>query len=1003
MKDRKLERIAPRREDRPTAYENLMPWRVRNILLVSSLYDAFTFQEDARLTEMLFSEYLELNLRYAPRIERVSTAEEAVEILRETPFDMVISMHQAGGTKLDELQRSVREVAPEIPFVTLANSSRELEVLRDSGMLEGADRSFVWHGDVRLFLAIIKSVEDRLNARHDALSAGVPCLILLEDNVRFYSSYLPLLYTELMRHTQALMTDGLNTMQKLLRMRARPKVLLATSWEEGLSLYEDYREHLMGVIADAEFPRGGRSDPDAGFDFAAMARERTPDRPVLIQSSDQSNARRAEEIGASFINKRSDTLLGELRRFLREHLGFAEFQFRMPDGSLIASASDLRSLSERIAEVPGESLLYHGRRNDFSSWLMARTEFDVARRLRPINVSEFDDAEEVRRHLLDALSEHRARRRAGVVAEFSKETFEGRSGFVRIGGGSLGGKGRGLAFVHSLLEQYRVAEQFSDVSVYVPPTAVLSTEIFDQFMERNRLLSFALQETDDAEIERRFSEASLPPRAAESLETFLGRVRYPLAVRSSSLLEDASYQPYAGVYRTCMIPNNHADKDVRLEQLVAAIKRVYASTYSSDAKGYAAATRSRLEEEKMAVVIQQVVGRRHGDYLYPAMSGVARSHNFYPVGEMKPEDGIASVVLGLGRMVVDGGRCVRFSPAHPRRLYQLFSPKEALNTTQSEFYALDLSADRSRTHSCGEIDSALVTLDLSTAEEHEVLHRLGSTYDADSEAIHDGLSRPGVRLVTLAGVLKGGAYPLAELLSYLLEIGSSALACPVEIEFAAEFRSAPREPHELGFLQIRPVVVDSDTTDVEIGEIDRSSALCLTDRALGHGYLGGVRDVVYLPPGAFDRSRTVEAADQVGAICAALRSESREFVLIGPGRWGSADRWLGIPVRWSQIAGARCIVETDLPDIRVTPSQGSHFFQNMTSLGVAYLTVAPDDDGALLDLEWLGARAAEQELEMVRHVRFERELAIAVNGRSGSGAILKPGEKLPRRAGDRER
>lgn len=994
MGDRAIEAVVRRRERKAVELESLMSWRAQRILIVSSLYDAFTFQEDGSLVERLFSEYLELNLRTVPIVQRASAAREALEVLGRERFDLVISMLRVGDADVRELVRSIRGIDPEIPVMLLAANPRELAAVDLAGPLDGGERVFVWNGDVRLFLAMIKSCEDRMNVEHDSRVADVPSLILVEDNVRFYSAYLPMVYTELLEHSHALMADGLNHMQRLLRMRARPKILLATTFEEGERLFRRYRDHVMGVIVDASFPRGGRIDDDAGIEFARLVRAEAPDRPILMQSSVPENAARIGELGGLFVNKTSPTLLLELRRFLREQCGFADFVFRLPDGAMIATANDLRTLQERIAEVPVESILYHGARNDFSTWLMNRTEFELARDLRPQRVGDFAAPEDLRRHLIAALERHRERSRAGVVAEFSSATFEGTSGFARIGVGSLGGKGRGLAFVHSLLRDYEIGERFPDVEIFVPPTAVLAAGAFDRFMAGNRLTEVALGEASDDEIAGRFAAAALPEETLRALRTFLARVRYPLAVRSSSLLEDGSHQPFAGVYQTCMIPNNDGDPEARLEQLSAAIKRVYASTYFAAPKAYLAATGNRPEEEKMAIVIQQLVGRRYGDHLYPLVAGVARSYNFYPMPGMRSEDGIASVVLGLGKAVVDGGRCVRFSPRHPDRLYQFATPEESLRTAPSALLALDMSAEPWTRCAAAEIDSNIVELDLEAAERHGTLHAVGSVYDPDSHAVYDGVSRAGPRLVTLAGVLKGGAFPLAEVLSFLLDVGSAAFSCPVEIEFAADRRAKRGEKHQLGFLQIRPMVGGGAAGKIRVDGASAEDAVCLSHLALGDGRVGGVADLVYVPAATFDRAKTVQIAHEIGTLNGRLVAERRPYALIGPGRWGSADRWLGIPVSWAQISGAACIVETDMHDIKVEPSQGSHFFQNMTSLGIAYFTVNFGGTGGHLDMPWLDAQPARTETPFVRHLRFDSPLEIAVDGRSKAGVVMKPGHRL---------
>lgn len=993
MQDRRLETIVPPKKKRHVAYDSLMQMRVRDILLVSSLYDSFTFEEDGRLTEMLFSEYLELNLRYAPNIVRVSTANEALEKLRYGSYDMVISMLRVGEMDLADFGTKISELEPDMPVILLTYNTRELTILEDLGKLPGIDRVFAWLGDVRLFLAIIKYIEDRMNVAHDVRAAGVQTIILIEDNVRFYSAYLPLAYTELVQQTQSLLSDGLNRMDKLLRMRARPKLLLATSFEEGEALFEAYQDHVSGVILDASFPRNGKLDPHAGLDFARMVKTRAPDRPVLIQSSDVANEPHAYALGAAFINKKSSELLKNVRHFMHLHMGFGDFVFRLSNGDVIGSANDLQSLSEMLQVIPVESLLHHVTRNDFSTWLMARTEFELARALRPKRADEFSTPEEARQYLLAELDAHRDRSRAGLVADFSSGTFKASSGFVRIGTGSLGGKGRGLAFIHTLLERYNVSHKLPTVNISVPPTAVLATGVFDAFMAKNNLSEFAMGDRSDKEIAAAFLKASFPSSAKHAMRTFLERVHYPLAVRSSSLLEDASYQPFAGVYKTYMLPNNHSDFEERLTQLTNAIKLVYASTFYGDAKAYISSTPNRLEEEKMAVVIQQIVGRKRGNYVYPDIAGVARSYDFYPMEGMKAEDGVASVVLGMGKAVVDGRRCIRFSPTQPRRLYQFSSTADTLNSAQRDFLALNLS-EQPTAEDPEDSDGNISTLTLNVAEEDGILNLVGSVYDYQNDTVYDGTSRPGVRLVTMAGVLKSGVFPLAQTITRLLELGSVGFSCQVEIEFAALIREMADEPHEFAFLQIRPVVVDSLIREVDTGRIQKENAICVSTKALGNGIIDRVQDLIYVPMSTFNRSHTVEIAQQIGTMTAKLRAENRPFMLIGPGRWGSADRWLGIPVTWKQISGVRCIVETDMDDIRVTPSQGTHFFQNITSFGIAYLTVNFANEKGVLDCQWLDTIEPEDQTDHVKLLHFSDPLLIVVNGRQGTGVVMKPGEPL---------
>lgn len=989
MKYRTLEAIARERRQKKVPYAALMKKRVRNVLLVSSPYDSFTFEEDGSLTELLFSEYVELHLRYAPEISRVSTAEEALESLSRGKYDLVISMLRVGDMDIAEFGRQVAKLVPDLPVVLLTYHTRELTLLQDLGELPGIDRVFVWLGDVRLFLAIIKYIEDRLNFVDDAVTAGVQSILLVEDSPRFYSSYLPLAYTELVRQTQELMTDGLNRMDKLVRMRARPKILLATSFEEGAELFLANRDHVAGVILDTRFPHNGRADPRAGIDFAKMVIEKAPDRPVLMQSSNPQNEVYARALGVPFLDKHAPNLLGNLREFMRDHMGFGEFVFRLSNGEEIGRATNLRNLAGMMAKIPADSLRFHAGRNDFSTWLMARTEFDLAELLRPRQESEFGDIEEMRAYLVGELEAHSIRSRAGVVADFSSGTFNPTTGFVRIGSGSLGGKGRGLAFMHKLLERYRIAED-SDVKIFIPPTAVLATGIFDEFMRNNNLDKLVFSEATDREIAAAFLEAHLPDEAMDNIETFLTRADYPLAVRSSSLLEDASYQPFAGLYKTYMLPNNHENFEIRLNQLTRAVKLVYASTYYADAKSYIESTPNRLEEEKMAVVIQEIVGKRRGDHIYPDIAGVVRSYDFYPMEGMNAEEGVAMVVLGLGKAVVDGGQAMRFSPAEPRRLYQFSTPEEALNNAQKQFIALDMS-NRNPTIDLDTEDPNLVTLDLDIAERDGILASVGSVYSPENGVIYDGTSRPGVRLVTMAGVLKGDVFPLATTLERLLEIGKAGFSSQVEIEFAANICSATDNKKEFGFLQIRPVVVGTSGREVNFDELNEEEIICLSRQALGNGIIDGVCDIVYVPMMSFERSKTLEIAAEIGTITRKLKAEKRPFLLIGPGRWGSADRWLGIPVTWSQIAGVRCIVETDLEDIRVTPSQGTHFFQNITSFGIGYFTLNFNNHGGFLDSQWLDAETPQTHTPHVKLLRFEEPLNIVTNAKQGQGVVMKPG------------
>ncbi len=996
MRDKILDEIVGRRGSETVPFYALMSKRIRNILLVSSLYDSYTLEEDGKFTELLFSEYLHLNLRYAPRIVRVSTGEEALELLEKEKFDLVISMLSIGHMQCDELGMAIKEKDSGIPFVVLAYTGRDLKILIDEGRLNYVDQVFVWQGDARLFLAIIKSIEDKLNAEHDSSVAGVKCIILVEDSIRFCSSYLPMLYTEIMQQTQTLMTDGVNQMQKLMRMRARPKILHAGNYEDAIELYSRFQDHVLGMILDVRFEKEGVEYPRAGFQLADEILSNDPECPILFQSSEEINRKKANGIGAAFINKNSPTLLADLRKFMKDYLGFGDFVFRNADGNEVARAGDLREMKRALSRISDDCLFYHAERNDFSTWLMARTEFDLAHALRPQKVDDFETPEALRSYLLTSLKEWMDRYRAGQVEEFSADTFDYDTEFVQIGSGSLGGKGRGLAFINALLNIYRINEKFPEVKIFVPPTAVVATGVFDRFMDNPGLseLVFQRENHDDSQsslrrdraIANAFLEAPIPDDVREMICTFLEEVRYPLAVRSSSLLEDSPSYPFAGIYSTYMLPNNSPDINVRISQLVSAIKLVFASTFYTESVSYIETTPNRLEEEKMAVVIQQMVGRERGDAFYPNFAGVAKSYNFYPLEGMSEECGVASVALGLGGTVVDGGKCVRFSPESPGKLYQFSSTDEYLRNSQREFLALDLKVPGSMDSEYPWKDVHLVSLDLERAQEDGTLAPIGSVYSADNDMILDGTFREGAKLVTLAGVLKGDYFPLASLLKHLLEIGKVAFSSDIEIEFAVNLGDiAKGVSHEFGYLQIRPMG-HSISIQPEEEEVDEENAICISHQVLGHGFIEDIRDIIYVSSSGFDRSRTTEIAGEIEQLNRKLRQLRRQSLLIGPGRWGSSDHWLGIPVKWNQISTVGCIVETPLPDMDVEPSQGTHFFQNITSLGIGYLTLKRKGMD-YLDYDYLENHVALEETQFLRYIHLIKPLRILINTKAKKGTI----------------
>ncbi len=971
----------PRRRVR--GFQDLMSRRVQDILLVSSLYESFILAEDGQLSELIVSEFLDLNLRHTPNLTRLSTGAKAIELASSDPrYNLIITTINAADMQAHDLARQVREAGLDVPVVLLAFDNRELRDYLSRHDTADLDRIFLWQGDARILLAIVKDVEDRWNAEIDCDLFGVQVILVVEDNIRYYSSFLPMIYTEVVAHSQRLISEGINVSHKILRMRARPKILLATTFEEAWATFERHAENVLGVISDIEFPRDGEPCPTAGVELARRVLSRWPDVPILLQSSRPENAAVAASAGARFLLKGSPTLLHDLRAFMVEHFAFGDFVFRMPDGREVGSAHDLRSLEEMLAKVPAESIAYHGERNHFSNWLKARTEFELADRLRPRRVDDFQTLEDLRRDLIAAIAAYRRERHRGIVADFDSSHFDAEDSFSRIGGGSLGGKARGLAFVRRMLDHYWHRSGTSDIKVFVPTAVVLGTDVFDEFLDANDLREFALGTRDDQLIRERFARAEFPTAAAEGLRAFLDAIREPLAVRSSSLLEDSQYQPFTGVYETHMLANVEQDIEQRLARLLAAVKRVYASTFSSHAKAYVQVTPYRLEEEKMAVIVQRLVGARHGNYFYPHFAGVARSYNFYPSEPARPEDGIAAVALGLGRTVVDGGRCVRFCPRYPHHFMPVSSAEEVLDTSQRTFWALALD-DRTGARE--------TQLDVAEAEAHGTLDLVASTFCAENNALYDGTSRSGVRVITFAPVLKHGVFPLADVTRRLLEIGERGMASPVEIEFAVNLDVPPGQPPEFAFLQMRPMVLANEGVDAEIEIDDHAEILCRSGQVLGSGRVGDIHDIVFVDEQGFDRARTRDAAAEIARLNARLVAEHRRYLLIGVGRWGSADPWLGIPVTWDEIAGAATIVEAGFQDIEVTPSQGTHFFQNLASFQIGYFTVRQRSPEDFVDWEWLRTRVPVERGRYARLLRFEEPVTVLMSGSRKFGVILKPG------------
>jgi CheY-like chemotaxis protein len=971
-------------------FENLMPFRVQDILLVSSVYDSFILREDGRLNELLIGESLELNLQQIPGITQVSSGAEALAMARSQPrFNLIVTNLEVGDMDAARLAREVKAAGLDIPVVVLAYDYREVKRFIQRNPVTDLEWIFLWQGNVRILISIVKYIEDKRNVRHDTHTIGVPVILVVEDNIRYYSSFLPAIYTELITQSKRVIREGLNVAHKLMRMRARPKILLSTNYEDAVREAMEYGEYLLGVVSDVEYPMGGERSTEAGFELARLIRNSVPDVPIVLQSSRTEFRARAHAEGFSFLRKRSPTLLKDLRRFLTEQAGFGDFIFRLPDGTEVARAGDLHELEARLHEVPEESIAYHSQRNHFSRWLRARTEFALAQKLRPRKVSDFATIGDLRHDLIESITEYRAEQSQVLIGDFNPATFKATDNyFLRIGGGSLGGKARGLAFMRHLLHNNRFACRFGNVSIAVPPSVVLATDVFDRFLAENNLLDFAMHCDDDAEIQARFVEAPLPATLRENLLAFLSEVGYPLAVRSSSLLEDSQYQPFTGVYETFMLGNHHPDLVVRLEQLMEAIKRVYASTFSQHAKAYVRATPYRLEEEKMAVILQQVVGTTHAQRFYPDFSGVVRSHNFYPVAPMNYGDGIAAVALGLGRAVVDGGKCLTFCPRYPKHLLQFSSVEDILANSQREFWALELNHPERNRDSVAELREASFGLDV--AESDETLHNVGSTYSPDNHMVYDGLSRPGTRIVSFAPILKHSVFPLAPILEQLMKVGEDGFGRPVELEFAVRLPKQFDDLAEFGFLQIRPLVLSREGEELRMDDVTPDQLVCQSSKVLGNGRISGLHDVVVVDFHRFERGHSQDVAEGVAHLNSKLSESGAPYLLIGVGRWGSNDPWLGIPVEWDEISAARIIVEAGFRDFRVTPSQGSHFFQNLTAFQVGYFTVNPDAGEGFVDWEWLAAQPAVEDRGCVRHLHFHQPLVAVMNGRTSSGIIFKP-------------
>lgn len=968
-----------------TSFVNLMTRRIFNVLLIANPYDAFMLEDDGRIDEKLFNEYAALSLRYPPRFTQVSTETEAWGELHRNSFDLIIVMPGTDNSDTFDIARGIKHRFQHIPLVVLTPFSHGITARIEHEDLSDFEYVFCWLGNTDLLLSIIKLIEDKMNLDHDIEEGGVQQIILVEDNIRFYSSVLPELYKFVLQQSMEFATEALNEHQRTLRMRGRPKIVLARTYEEATTLYDRHPNNVLGVITDARYPRGGVVDPQAGVQLLAELRRRDPFLPLILESAESENALQAKAYNADFIDKNSKKMAVDLREVVKQRFGFGDFIFRDPQTHQeVMRAHNLKEMQSAILSVPAESLLYHITRNHVSRWLRSRAMFPAAEFVKQLSWEELQDIDAHRRAIFEAIVDYRRMKNQGVVAVFRRDRFDRYSNFARIGEGSLGGKGRGLAFIDNIVKHHPELNQFDNATVMIPKTVVLCTDLFEEFMDHNNLYQLALSDADDAVILDAFRRATLPASLEGDILTFIEATSSPIAVRSSSLLEDSHYQPFAGIYNTYMVPlleNRHR----MLSMLCDAIKGVYASVFFKDSKAYMQATRNVIDQEKMAVILQEVVGRQYGDRYYPSMSGVGRSLNYYPIGDERAEEGIVNLALGLGKYIVDGGQTLRICPHHPGKVLQMSDTEMALRETQTRFYALDLK-------NMGEnfsVDDAFNLLKLSVreADKDGALQYLASTYNPTDQVIYPGVYPEGRKIISFVGVLEHDVVPLPHLLREVLRLGQEAMRRPVEIEFAVEIDATTRSC-VFYLLQIRPMVDVKSDVHINLSEICPETILLQSNNALGHGQMDDITDVVYVKTDGYNAGNNPLIAEEISRINAKFLDRGEHYVLVGPGRWGSSDSWLGIPVKWPNISAARIIVEAGLTNYRVDPSQGTHFFQNLTSFGVGYFTINDFNGDGVYNRAVLDALPAVEETAHVRHVRFPHALSIKVDGKKKLGYVL---------------
>ncbi len=974
-------------------YHELMANKVGDILLVSSPYDAFIMEEEGRLSNRIIHEYKGLNLSKPPRLTWVSSADEAFAQLAKKHFDLILAMPSLDGMDVYAFGEEAKKRYSDLSFFLLLHNTCDIDHYICDEKNVAVDRTYIWGGNADLLLAIIKNFEDEMNVAFDTENAKVRVIIMVEDSPYHYSSFLPVLYKHIVLQTQSVINDSINEEHRLLKMRGRPKVLVAHTYEEAIALYERYKPYVLSVFSDMRYPKGGKEDEHAGFKLLTRIKSEISDLPVLVLSTEEKNREIVDQIPAVFINKNSNNLHDQIKSFFVSKLGFGAFVFRMPDGEEIARATGMREMEKLITEIPDESVLFHAKNNDFSRWLMARSEIDFAMNLKPYSIDDFNNALDFKQFLIDSIRARRRGSRQGHVIEFDSEKFDSDTDFMKIGGGSLGGKARGLAFMASQIKRDpSLAQIFPDVDIRIPQTFVIATDGFKMFVEENNLTQ--ILESDpplsDSQVVDRFVAGKFPDWLEVNLKAYLENVRYPIAVRSSSLFEDAHYQPFAGLYNTYMLPNSDPKLEKRLERLILAVKLVYASTYLKAPRSYAKSTMHRTEDEEMAVILQQLTGMHYKNYFYPTISGVAQSYNFYPIAHLKAKEGITYIALGLGKIVMEGEKTLRFCPKYPQFLPQFSIVGDILENSQKHFYALKTDGFPSNgnfvDHS--KEDPTLTRLDLGDAMDHPAVQLLSSTFHVQDNRIRDSFSANGFPILTFANILKYDTFPLAQILEEVTKIGSRWMGSSVEVEFAVNLPGEEGGRPEFSLLQIRPMGRYKQNLGVKITKDLIDQAFCYSSLSLGNGEYKDIYDLVYVDPVTFDPGKTAEIAAQINKINGLFNESGRKYVLIGPGRWGSSDRWLGIPVGWNDISNVGVMVETTIESIKADPSQGSHFFQNITSLGISYITISNKGDD-FIDYNFFKCQTCENTTQYLKHIHFDTPIKILVDGKT-SQAVLMP-------------